>query len=122
MDERPPVWVGHAVLQVTDLDRASEFWAGIGLREVGRDERVAVLEFRGGTHLVLLRGPNPPAADSSAPFDLMVDDLDATRAEWEARGLEPSVITRGTIHDTFTVRDPDDRLATVNNSHVVGPV
>jgi catechol 2,3-dioxygenase-like lactoylglutathione lyase family enzyme len=120
MEGRPPVWIGHAVLRVNDVNRSAAYWQAIGMREVGRDEHVAVLELRGGTHLVLL--PGTPEAGTEAPFDLMVDDLEATRAEWDARGLDPSPIESGRIHSAFTVRDPDGYVVTVNSSHVVGEV
>lgn len=90
------------------------------MREVERNAQIAVMELRGGTHLVLV--PGSPAADTEAPFDLMVEDLETTHAEWTERGLEPSAIERGRIHSAFTVRDPDGHLVTVNSSHVVGDV
>ena len=121
MEGRPPVWVGHAVLNVGDVNRSADFWQQLGMREVARDAHVAVLELRGGTHLVLVPGA-APEEDTDAPFDLMVDDLEATHASWTALGLDPSEITRGRIHAAFTVRDPDGYLVTVNSSHVVGDV
>lgn len=109
------------MLAVTDIARAATFWAAVGMREVERNPHVAVMELRGGTHLVLVPG-DVPAAGTGAPFDLMVDDLDATRDRWAAAGLDVSPIERGRIHDTFTVRDPDGYAVTVNSSHVVGTV
>jgi len=44
------------VLYVSDVARSATFWQGLGLRPVGQDENVAVLELRGGTHLVVLPG------------------------------------------------------------------
>jgi catechol 2,3-dioxygenase-like lactoylglutathione lyase family enzyme len=120
MDERPPVWIGHAVLAVKDVDTSADFWHGIGMREVERNAHVAVLELRGGTHLVLV--PGTPPEDADAPFDLMVEDLDATHAEWRSRGLDPSPIEHGRIHASFTVRDPNGYRVAVNSSHVVGDV
>jgi catechol 2,3-dioxygenase-like lactoylglutathione lyase family enzyme len=120
MEERPQVWIGHAVLRVSDVVRSAEFWRDLGMREVHQDANVAVLELRGGTHLVLL--PGTPPADADAPFDLMVEDLDASHADWAARGLELSAIEHGRIHAAFTVRDPDGYRVTVNSSHVVGEV
>jgi hypothetical protein len=79
-----------------------------------------VLELRGGTHLVLL--PGAPSAGADAPFDLMVEDLEATHAEWERLGLDVSPIERGRIHSAFVLRDPDGTTITVNSSHVVGDV
>jgi catechol 2,3-dioxygenase-like lactoylglutathione lyase family enzyme len=119
MDQRPPVWIGHAVLTVEDVDRSAEFWREIGMREIERNEHVAVLELRGGTHLVLV--PGTTEADE-APFDLMVEDLDTTHAAWTAKGLDPSPVERGPIHASFTVRDPNGYRVKVNSSHVLGEV
>jgi catechol 2,3-dioxygenase-like lactoylglutathione lyase family enzyme len=120
VDGRPSVWIGHAVLTVGDVDRSADYWQRLGMREVERNDHVAVLELRGGTHLVLV--PGTPADDAEAPFDLMVEDLDEAHAEWKARGLDPSPIERGRIHAAFTMRDPDGYRVTVNSSHVVGEV
>lgn len=120
MEGRPPVWIGHAVLPVNDVNASADFWRGIGMREVERNPQVAVLELRGGTHLVLVPGAPPGNAD--APFDIMVEDLDATHVEWKARGLDPSPIERGRIHSSFTLRDPNGYRVKVNSSHVVGEV
>ena len=120
MNGRPSVWIGHAVLTVADVDRSADYWQSLGMREVERNQHVAVLELRGGTHLVLV--PGNPGEGADAPFDLMVEDVDATHAEWKARGLDPSPIERGRIHAAFTIRDPDGHRVTVNSSHVVGEV
>jgi catechol 2,3-dioxygenase-like lactoylglutathione lyase family enzyme len=120
MEGRPPVWIGHAVLAVNDVESSADFWRGIGMREVERNPQVAVLELRGGTHLVLV--PGTPPENGDAPFDLMVEDLDATHADWRARGLDPSPIERGRIHASFTVRDPNGYRVKVNSSHVSGEV
>ena len=113
------MWIGHALLTVSDLRRSAQWWTGIGMREIERNEHVVVLELRGGTHLVLVPGA-PDAA--GAPFDLMVDDLDATHRAWTDLGVDVSEIERGRIHNTFTATDPDGYVVTVNSSHVVGPV
>ena len=108
------------MLAVTDVGRSADFWGSIGMREIDRNASVAVLELRGGTHLVIVPGSPPGGAD--APFDLMVDDLQATHDRWRARGLDPSPIERGSIHSHFTIRDPDGYRITINSSHVVGEV
>jgi catechol 2,3-dioxygenase-like lactoylglutathione lyase family enzyme len=119
VEGRPPVWVGHAVLTVSDIPRAARWWAGIGMREIEQNAHVAVLELRGGTHLVLVPG-NVTAGE--APFDLMVEDLEATHQEWSARGIAVSEITRGRIHHAFSATDPDGYVVTINSTHVVGEV
>ena len=107
------------MLTVSDVARSADFWASLGMREVERNPHVAVLELRGGTHLVLVPG-TPDTGD--APFDLMVDDLDATHTAWSELGVDVSEISRGRIHNAFTATDPDGYVVTVNSSHVVGPV
>jgi len=120
MESRPPGWIGHAVLTVGDLGLSADFWRTVGMREVARDDHVAVLELRGGTHLVLV--PGASERDVDAPFDLMVEDLEATHAEWAHLGIDVSPIEHGRIHSAFVVRDPDGHRVTVNSSHVVGEV
>jgi catechol 2,3-dioxygenase-like lactoylglutathione lyase family enzyme len=66
MEGRPPVWIGHVVLPVDDVDSSADFWRRIGMREVERNPHVAVLELRGGTHLVLV--PGDPPGEVDAPF------------------------------------------------------
>jgi catechol 2,3-dioxygenase-like lactoylglutathione lyase family enzyme len=119
VSERPPIWIGHAALMVRDVPRSAAFWAATGMREIHRDENVAIFELRGGTHLVLAHG-SPGGAD--APFDLMVEDLPTTHAAWKTAGADVSDIKHGDIHDSFTLTDPDGYRVQVNNSHVTGEV
>lgn len=116
--KRPAIWVGHALVTATDISKSADFYISLGMREIERNERVVVLELRGGTHLVVVEGETA----ESASFDLMVDDLDASHADWSSLGLAPSAIERGRIHDTFTVLDPAGTTVTVNSSHVIGIV
>jgi len=89
------------------------------MRQIEENAHVAVLELRGGTHLVLVPG-TPKGGET--PFDLMVEDLDATHQDWSARGIEVGPITRGRIHNAFEATDPDGYRVTINSSHVLGPV
>lgn len=92
------------------------------MRPVFARDDLAIFELRGGTHLLLFAG-EPQPAGTDAPFDLMVDDIDATRAKFEARGLAPSALSSAAgDHLTFTVADPDGYRLRVFNSHVIGPV
>ena len=79
-------------------------------------DEFAVLEMRGGTHLVLTSDPDSNLVKGS--FDLMVDDLDATHARFSELGLGPGDIDRGQIHDCFELREPGGSLITFNSSHV----
>ncbi len=116
VDDRPSVWVGHITLHTHCLDESETFMQKIGMRPIFRGDEVAVLELRGGTHVVLLKQDSP--GEGNADFDLMVEDLEETHRDYGARGLEPSEVTRGDIHDSFTIRDPGGMLITVNSTHV----
>jgi hypothetical protein len=119
-DERPPVAIGHLRFNVTDVDAASRWLAAVGLRTIVSDTELAVLELRGGTHLVLRQAERPPKPGTKAPFDLMFDDVDATHQIFTERELSPSPIRRGRIHDSFEVMGPDGWVFTINSSHASG--
>ena len=115
-DARPPVWVGHIQLTTDRLAESHDFMVALGMRPIVKGDGFAVLELRAGTHLVLLE--KPEVEPGAAPFDLMVEDLDATRTRLSALELFPSEITGGRIHRSFTVRDPSGQEITFNSSHV----
>jgi catechol 2,3-dioxygenase-like lactoylglutathione lyase family enzyme len=118
-DERPALWVGHVAMPVRDPRRAHEHYVALGMRSVFAGDDLEITELRGGTHLVLYQGEPTPG---DAPFDLMVEDLDATHALLSGAGVDVSAISRGDIHDRFTITDPDGMRVTCSNSHVIGPV
>jgi hypothetical protein len=115
-DPRPPVAVGHVHLLVRDVGAAARWLETVGLRPIVTRDELAVLELRGGTHVVV-RAAEPPAPGSPAPFDLMVDDIDAAHRDYAAKGLSPSPIRRGRIHDSFELAGPDGWTFTINSSH-----
>jgi catechol 2,3-dioxygenase-like lactoylglutathione lyase family enzyme len=115
-DERPPVWIGHVALRVRSVGEMYDFMAALGMRPIAREEAFAVLELRGGTHLVIL--PDEQAAGGVAPFDLMVDDIEATHRALTERGLAPSPIQQTPAHLSFTVKAPSGWLVPFNSSHV----
>ena len=120
IDQRPPVAVGHVRLPTTDVANTARWLVSVGLRPIFEDTEIAVLEFRGGTHVVVRKTEEAPEAGAAAPFDLMVDDIEAARHDYLAKGLEPSDISRGRIHDSFHVIGPDEYDFTVNSSHAGG--
>ena len=119
-DLRPPVAVGHVRLPVTDVATAARWLEIVGLRPIVTMDELAVLELRGGTHVVVRQAEPPPALGTVAPFDLMVDDVDAAHREYAEKGLSPSAIRRGRIHDSFDLAGPDGWMFTVNSSHASG--
>lgn len=106
-------------MTVREPVRSHDFYEALGMRSVWRGDDMAILELRGGTHLLCFRG-DPERGD--APFDLMVEDLDAAHRRLSDLGVDVSDISRGDIHDTFVVTDPDGVRVQVSNSHVEGPV
>jgi len=119
-DRRPPVAVGHVRLPASDVAAAARWLETVGLRPIFQDTDLAVLEFRGGTHVVVRRPEQPPVIGTAAPFDLMVDDIEAARRDYAAKGLGPSEISRGRIHDSFHLVGPDGHDFTVTSSHAGG--
>jgi catechol 2,3-dioxygenase-like lactoylglutathione lyase family enzyme len=115
-DGRPQVWVGHVMLPTPDLKATREFMVQLGMRPIAEGDGFAVLELRGGTHLLLL--PSEELASGSAYFDLMVDDLDATHDRLRALGLAPTGIRTEPIHRSFSVKAPSGHVITFNSSHV----
>jgi catechol 2,3-dioxygenase-like lactoylglutathione lyase family enzyme len=115
-DERPPVWIGHVTLPTPNLGATRDFMIQLGMRPIAQGDDFAVLELRGGTHLVLL--PSQEPASGAAYFDLMVDDLEATHERLRTLGLTPSSIQPGRIHRSFTLHAPSGHTITFNSSHV----
>lgn len=117
---RPRCAIGHiGPLPVSSVPTSVAFYAGLGMRQVMATERMAILELRGGTHLILRQAP---IQANSAPFDLMVDDVHALRDELLQSGSKPSSIRHGGVHRTFDLTDPDGRRVSVTSSHAIGPV
>src|SRR6202171_1430171 len=46
--------VGHLVFKVADLKSSCQFYSNLGIPPFAIDEKVAIIELRGGTHLLLL--------------------------------------------------------------------
>ena len=116
-DERPRLAVGHVNLEVEDVGDAYAFFVRHGMRDIFKGEDFGVLELRGGTHLVLSRAGGAVEPGRKAPFDLMVDDIDAARAEFTEAGTAATDITRGRIHDTFHIEGPSGWRFAVTSSH-----
>ena len=119
-DPRPPVAVGHVRLPCNDVAEAARWLETVGLRPIVIRDELAVLELRGGTHVVIRAPEQRVAAGAMAPFDLMVDDVDAAHRDYSAKGLKPTEIRRGRIHDSFELPGPGGWTFTVNSSHASG--
>jgi len=118
----PALAVGHVVLHVANVTAAAAFYQRLGLRPVWRRDDMAILELRGGTHLLLFRRATKRRSTRPAPFDLMADDLAAAHANADTHGLAPSAIEheQRSGHRSFSLRDPDGHRLTVYSSHTDG--
>jgi hypothetical protein len=102
------------------MEESAQFMRTVGMRPIFDGSPVSVYEMRGGTHLILMLKEEVDGGD--AQFDLMVDDLHATHAQFKALGLNPSAIeARPEIdHEVFTVREPAGHIITIFSSHISG--
>ena len=116
-DPRPRFAIGHLSMHAADVVSLTQFYGRLGMRVVVESPDFAILELRGGTHLILQRGPA-----GQGELDLMVDDIDATHGAFAAEGVEPTPIRRGSPHDRFLVEDAEGNKLTVASSHAMGPV
>jgi catechol 2,3-dioxygenase-like lactoylglutathione lyase family enzyme len=132
----PSVAFGHFVMKVSDIDVSYQFYTKLGLRPFGIYPDLAVVELRGGTH-ILLFGKNDELTSSlssshlgqrGASFnerlDLMIDsksrsDLELYRATLMDKGLSVDAISQDKFfgHAYFQLVDPDGNGITVYSSH-----
>ena len=117
VDPRPLVAIGHVTLPAADIDRMTDFYTAIGMRLIVNMGRAAIVELRGGTHIIL--GPGEPGTGT---LDLIVDDIDEMRDVFEAAGAATGPIRRGSPHDQFVATDPEGNTVVVNSNHAMGPV
>lgn len=119
-DMRPPVWVGHVVLETNKLAESAAFMRTIGLRPIFEGPQVAIFELRGGTHLIVL--PKDDVIPGDAKFDLMVENLHATHQRFTSLGLLPTPIESmpAIDHELFRVREPAGHLITFFSNHASG--
>lgn len=115
-DTRPLAATGHLLLQAKGVRRAAERLASVGVRDIMVQDSLAVLELRGGTHIVVREADVEDVTE--APFDLMFDDIDAAHASFREHGFTVSEINkRGRMHRSFTATAPEQYRIQVSDSH-----
>ncbi|MGI9068963.1 MAG: VOC family protein [Pyrinomonadaceae bacterium] len=121
-DLPPPIAIGHVTLQVSDASRAAAFYRALGLRPILNRQELAILELRGGTHLVLFRTEDTPKAGPVTVFDFMVEDIEAAHASMMSAGIKGTAIDEDHIagHLWFEVTDPDGYVLRVFSTHTGG--
>src|ERR1700731_602717 len=97
--------VAHLVFKVADLKSSCGFYSNLGIPPFYIEEKIAIIELRGGTHLVLLSVDEPAGEDIaesltgqfhkrfSEQFDLMIkgkglNELKKYRLKLISRGIE----------------------------------
>ncbi len=134
----PGLAVAHLVFKVADLKNSCQFYSNLGLPPFATDEKVAIIELRGGTHLLLLE-VDPLAGEDvaesltgqfhkrfSEQFDLMIkgkglNELKKYRLELISRGIAAGEIPDETFfgHHLFCIKDPDGNGITIYTSHAI---
>ena len=130
--------VAHLVFKVADLKSSCQFYSNLGIPPFFIDEEVAIIELRGGTHLILLSVDSMAGEDIaesltgqfhkrfSEQFDLMIegkglDELKNYRLELISRGIAAGEIPNETFfgHHLFCTKDPDGNGITIYTSHSI---
>jgi catechol-2,3-dioxygenase len=119
-DPRPSVAIGHVEHHVADVAKAAAWYESLGVRRIFRRRNFAVMEVRGGTHIIIAAAKKKTADGEPAPFDFIVDDVDATRKECARKGMKPGRMHRGSIHDWFELSDPSGYTLTIVSTHASG--
>jgi catechol 2,3-dioxygenase-like lactoylglutathione lyase family enzyme len=130
--------VAHLVFKVADLKRSCQFYSNLGIPPFAIDGNVALIELRGGTHLLLLQVDQLAGGDVaesltgqfhkrfSEQFDLMIkgkglNELENYRLELISRGIAAAEIPDETFfgHYLFCIKDPDGNGITIYTSHAI---
>jgi catechol-2,3-dioxygenase len=130
--------VAHLVFKVADLKRSCQFYSNLGIPPFAIDGKAALIELRGGTHLLLLEVDQLTGGDVaesltgqfhkrfSEQFDLMIkgkglNELATYRLELISRGIEAGEIPDETFfgHYLFCIKDPDGNGITIYTSHAI---
>jgi catechol 2,3-dioxygenase-like lactoylglutathione lyase family enzyme len=129
----PAAALGHFILKVNDIDTSYKFYKKLGLRPFGKFPDLAIIELRGGTHILFFSKNDESLSSShlgqrgaffSERLDLMIDgksrsDLELYRTTLMEKGLSVDAISQDQFfgHDYFQLADPDGNGITVYTSH-----
>jgi catechol 2,3-dioxygenase-like lactoylglutathione lyase family enzyme len=135
-NDLPAAALAHFIMKVDDIDTSYQFYAKLGLRQFGIFPDLAIIELRGGTHILLFsKHDELPFSLSSSHLgqrgaffnerlDLMVDgrsksDLGVYRTTLLEKGVSVDAIAQDQFfgHYYFQLVDPDGNGITVYTSH-----
>ena len=135
-DNLPAAAFGHFVMKVDNIDTSYQFYTKLGLRPFGIFPDLAIIELRGGTHILLFsKHDELPFSLASShlgqrsaffneQLDLMIDgksrsDLEVYRTTLLEKGMSVDAIAQDQFfgHYYFQLADPDGNGITVYSSH-----
>ncbi|QNB08642.1 VOC family protein [Herbaspirillum frisingense] len=132
----PLAALAHVVMEVADVEASYKFYADMGLRAFGSFPGMAIIELRGGTHLLLFKKGDTQSSTllesrigqrpdfECEKIDLMIaghtkTELQEYRDSLVAKGFSPSEIQDKTLygHFYFSMLDLDGNGITFYTSH-----
>jgi catechol-2,3-dioxygenase len=135
-DFLPAAALGHFVMKVENVEASYQFYIGLGLRAFDIFPGMAIVELRGGTHLLLFQkgddqsstlrdghvGQRPDFVCEK--LDLMIAgrtkaDLELFRTGLVNKGYSPLAIAEDTLygHHYFSIQDPDGNGVSFYTNH-----
>lgn len=116
-DPRPAIAVGHVTMRARGVRAAAARLESIGIRPIVVKDHFAVMELRGGTHIVVRELEGDGGEVHRVNFDFMVDDVDRAAAHFAGAGFQVTSVERGRIHDSFDAVAPEGFRVEVTSSH-----
>jgi catechol 2,3-dioxygenase-like lactoylglutathione lyase family enzyme len=135
-DSLPVAALAHFVMKVRNIEATYRFYSGLGLRALDTFPGLAIVELRGGTHLLIFQKDDDQSSalhDSHVgqrpdfgheKLDLMIAghtkaQLELYRAGLIDKGYSPSPIADAVLygHHYFSMQDPDANGVSFYTSH-----
>jgi catechol 2,3-dioxygenase-like lactoylglutathione lyase family enzyme len=135
-DSLPAAALAHFVMKVQNIEASHQFYVGLGLRALDTFPGLAIVELRGGTHLLLFQKDDDQSRTlqnshvgqrpdfGSEKIDLMIAghkkaDLELYRTRLIDKGYSPSSIAERALygHYYFSIQDPDGNGVSFYTSH-----
>lgn len=135
-DFLPAAALGHFVMKVLNIEASHHFYVGLGLRALATFPGLAIVELRGGTHLLLFQKDDDQSCTlqnshvgqrpefGSEKLDLMIAghtkaDLELYRVGLIGKGYSPTAIAERALygHHYFSMQDPDGNGISFYTSH-----
>ncbi len=128
---------GHIVVLVENIKDSISFYEAIGLPAHMQLEHLAIIEMRGGAHILIMekgseasKGLTPSQyggqdKEKNEAFDFLIkgntkEELELFRTELLSNGVEVSELNKGEFgHYLFSVTDPDGHNIYIYTSHEI---